>query len=134
FVRNQTIILSATATSGLTVAFTIDASSTAGAGSISGTTLTVTGVGSIVIDANQAGNGSYFAAPLVQRTLVVADNTPPVITVPANITTEATGPSGAVVTFTTSATDNVDGTDATTATPASGSTFALGTTTVNVTS
>jgi hypothetical protein len=56
--------------SGNPVVFTIDGSST-GAGSISGSTLNVTGVGSFVIDANQAGNSTYSAAPQVQRTVVV---------------------------------------------------------------
>jgi hypothetical protein len=52
------------------VVFTLDASSK-GAGSISGGTLTATSVGSFVIDANQAGNATYAAAPQVQRTVVV---------------------------------------------------------------
>jgi sugar lactone lactonase YvrE len=56
--------------SGNPVVFTIDSSSS-GAGSITGSTLTVTGVGSFVIDANQAGNATYSAAPQVQRTVVV---------------------------------------------------------------
>jgi hypothetical protein len=50
--------------------FTIDASSTA-KGSISGSTLTVTATGNLVIDANQAGNTDYSAAPQVQRTVAV---------------------------------------------------------------
>jgi hypothetical protein len=65
------ITLSATASSGLTVAFTIDASSTA-SGTINGNTLTVKGAGTLVIDANQAGNADYKAAPLVQRSIVVS--------------------------------------------------------------
>lgn len=56
--------------SGNPVVFTIDGAST-GAGSISGSTLTITSVGSFVIDANQAGNSSYSAAPQVQQTVVV---------------------------------------------------------------
>lgn len=56
---------------------------------------------------------------------------PPTVTVPAPITREATGPSGAAVTFAVSATDPVDGPLAVTCVPASGSTFALGTATVN---
>jgi Bacterial pre-peptidase C-terminal domain len=64
------ITLLATATSGLTVTFTIDASST-GKGTISGSILTVTGAGNLVIDANQAGNANYAAASQVQRTVVV---------------------------------------------------------------
>src|SRR5262249_30003285 len=68
----QTIPLSATASSALPVTFTIDPSSTAGAGNISnGNTLNVTGVGSIVVDANQAGNSNYNPAPQVQQTIVV---------------------------------------------------------------
>jgi len=63
-------------------------------------------------------------------TVTVRDTTPPVVTVPANMTVEATGPSGATVTFTASATDIVDGTDTVTCAPASGSVFALGTATV----
>jgi N-acetylneuraminic acid mutarotase len=59
-------------------------------------------------------------------------SSPIVITVPATITAEATGPSGAVVDFTTSAT-NSTGTVLTTNVPASGSTFPLGTNTVTVT-
>ena len=60
----------------------------------------------------------------------VVDTTPPDVTVPADITVEATGFSGAVVTFAASATDLVDGPLAVACTPPSGSTFALGTTTV----
>ena len=63
--------------SGNAVVFSIDASST-GTGSISGNTLTVTGVGTLVIDANQAGNSSYSAAAQVQRSVVVTQ-TPQVI-------------------------------------------------------
>ncbi len=59
-----------------------------------------------------------------------ADATPPVISAPANITTEATGPSGAAVAFNATATDNVDGPVPVLAQPPSGSTFSLGTTLV----
>lgn len=59
------------------------------------------------------------------------DDIPPALNLPANITTEATGPSGTVVTYTASATDSIDGALTATCTPISGSTFAMGTTTVN---
>lgn len=62
---------------------------------------------------------------------VVADTTPPAVTVPADITTEATGPSGAIVNFTAFGTDAVDGDLNATCAPASGSTFPLGETTVS---
>jgi uncharacterized delta-60 repeat protein len=63
------------------------------------------------------------------------DATPPVISgVPANITAVATSPSGAVVTFLAPmANDAVDGSVAVVCVPASGSTFAVGTTTVTCT-
>jgi hypothetical protein len=66
-----------------------------------------------------------------------ADTTPPVLTVPANMAVEATGPAGAVVTFAASATDDVGGVPVdgvpVICTPPSGSTFTIGTTTVTCT-
>ena len=76
-----------------------------------------------------AGDGNFNGAGGV-GTLTVVDTTAPAITVPANITATATTPSGAVVTFSASATDLVDGARPTVCSPASGSTFAIGTTTV----
>ena len=58
------------------------------------------------------------------------DTTAPAVTVPGNITKEATSAAGATATFDASASDTVDGSVATTCDPASGSTFALGSTTV----
>ena len=64
-------------------------------------------------------------------TVTVQDTTPPVIPSHANITTNATGPSGAVVTWADiTATDLVDGSVEVTCSPASGTTFAPGPTTV----
>jgi hypothetical protein len=63
-------------------------------------------------------------------TVTVVDTTPPKLTLPSNPTEEATGPNGAAVTYTATATDLVDGSLTPTCTPASGSTFALGPTTV----
>jgi hypothetical protein len=63
-------------------------------------------------------------------TVVVQDTSAPVVTVPAAITVNATSSSGAVVTFTSSALDTVDGALGATCVPASGSKFAVGTTTV----
>lgn len=66
--------------------------------------------------------------------VTVQDTAGPVVTVPASpIVAEATSPSGAVVSFTVSASDAVDGPVPAMASPASGSLFALGDTTVNVT-
>ncbi len=62
---------------------------------------------------------------------VVRDPAPPVITVPGDSTKEATGPAGAIVTYSgVSAYDGLDGPVPASCQPASGSTFALGNTTV----
>jgi hypothetical protein len=53
------------------------------------------------------------------------------LNLPADITKEATGPNGANVIYTATATDAVDGTFAASCDPASGSTFALAETTVD---
>lgn len=66
-------------------------------------------------------------------TIVVLDLTPPVVTVQGSVTLQATGPAGAPYTFTATAVDNVDGTVSAACSPASGSTFAIGTTTVSCT-
>ena len=60
------------------------------------------------------------------------DNVPPSLTVPSSITAQATSISGAKVSFSVSASDNV-GISTITCTPSSGSTFAVGTTTVTCT-
>jgi len=57
--------------SGNPVTFTIDAASTSGC-SISGKVVTFNAAGSCVIDANQAGNADYAAAPQAQQTVAVA--------------------------------------------------------------
>lgn len=62
---------------------------------------------------------------------IVDDTTPPVLSLPADITREATGPGGANVTFVATAMDETDGAVAVVCTPPSGSLFALGTTTVS---
>ena len=66
--------------------------------------------------------------------VTVVDTTAPKLTLPAPVSVEATGPSGAVVTYAAaSAADVVDASPAVTCSAASGSTFALGTTTVTCT-
>lgn len=66
--------------------------------------------------------------------ITVNDQTPPVITCPANITVNNTpNQCGAIVNFTVTATDNCAGTITITSVPASGSFFPVGTTTVTST-
>jgi hypothetical protein len=62
--------------------------------------------------------------------VTVTDRTPPSLTLPANVTATATMPAGAAVTFAATASDLVDGTPTVACAPASGSTFAIGATTV----
>jgi hypothetical protein len=59
------------------------------------------------------------------------DTTPPVLSLPSSITVTATGPSGAAVSYTATANDDVDGPVTPSCSPSSGSTFPVGTTTVN---
>jgi hypothetical protein len=60
--------VSATASSGLAVSFTIFS----GPATISGNTITITGVGTVVVRASQSGNASFNAAPNVDQSFTVA--------------------------------------------------------------
>lgn len=61
------VTLSATATSGWPIAYTL----VSGPATLSGNVLTVTGVGSVIVQADQSGNTDYSAAPSVQQTITV---------------------------------------------------------------
>jgi sugar lactone lactonase YvrE len=69
------IALSASASSGLAVTFSV----VSGPGSLSGSTLTITGAGTVVVAANQAGDNNYAAAPQVTQSVVVDQATPVII-------------------------------------------------------
>ena len=58
--------------SGNPVVFSVDPASGPGVCTVSGTTVTYTAAGNCVIDANQAGTGTYAAAPQVQQTITVS--------------------------------------------------------------
>ncbi len=60
----------ATSSSGLAVAFTIDSKSTSGCFFL-GATVVLVGAGSCIVDANQPGDANYLAAPQVQQTIQV---------------------------------------------------------------
>jgi hypothetical protein len=105
------ITLMATSTANLPVGFSVDASSI-GTATISGSKLTVTGAGTLVIDANQTGNTDYQPAAQVQRTILVnqaaqtitfTTNAPASAAYNSTFTVAATGgASGNPVTFTSS--------------------------------
>jgi predicted outer membrane repeat protein len=78
------IVLTATGGgSGNPVTFTLDPASTPGSAMLSGSTLTILGVGTIVIDANQAAGGGYTAARQVQQSIPIN---------PASLTITASSP------------------------------------------
>jgi uncharacterized repeat protein (TIGR03803 family) len=64
------ITLSATSTSGLAVTFSV-ASGPAKISGTEGSTITITGAGTIIVAANQAGNSTYAAAPRVTHSITV---------------------------------------------------------------
>ncbi|MFL6333459.1 MAG: pectinesterase family protein, partial [Pyrinomonadaceae bacterium] len=80
-----------------------------------------------VVDANYQGTATGTL------TIVEAPNTAPVLTLPADITVEATSAAGAVVNFNATATDAEDGTLGVLLSNQPGSTFPVGTTTVTAT-
>ena len=81
---------------------------------------------SAVDGAGNTGHSSF--------TVTVQDTVAPTLTLPAGITVDATSPSGAFVVYATSATDIVSGPVTVTCVLPSGSTFAIGTSTVSCTS
>ena len=64
-----TVSLAATSTSGLTVTYSL----ISGPASLSGNTLTLTGVGVVAVAADQAGDNNYEAASQVTRSFTVSD-------------------------------------------------------------
>ena len=93
---------------------------------VSGSSFAV-GVTTVTCSATDAAGNSASA----EFSIAISDTTKPVLTLPSNLTAEATGPTGAAVTFSASAADLVDGTLTPDCTPTSGATFALGKTTVS---
>ena len=76
-------------------------------------------------------NYTIIAGATPAASCTPADTTKPTLHLPADITEEATGASGAVVTYTATADDANPAHPNVTCSPASGSTFAIATTTVN---
>jgi hypothetical protein len=105
----STLTLSATASSGLAVTFTPVPN---GNCSISGNVVTFLNTGNCGVNANQAGNSTYAAAPTVGQIIVVNNPTPQTITfnsitaqkVGTPLALSATSTSGLTVTFASSTT------------------------------
>jgi large repetitive protein len=101
--------LSATASSGLTVSFT---SSTTGICTVAGATVTLVAAGTCTIQATQAGNAFYTAAPPINQSFNVTQGSQTItFAAPANqtlgsapFTLSATASSGLTVSFTSSTT------------------------------
>jgi hypothetical protein len=94
-------MLSATATSGLAVSYSVT-----GPATISGSILSITGAGNVVVTASQAGNSDYSAATPVSLSIAVSPAsqtiTFPAIaaqTVGASVSLSATATSGLAVSF-----------------------------------
>jgi streptogramin lyase len=75
------VTLTASASSGLPVSYTV----TSGPCSVSGSTLTITGAGSCVVNADQAGNSGYTAAPTVSQTITIAQADTSLAVAPAQL-------------------------------------------------
>jgi subtilase family serine protease len=86
-IEGASVTLTATASSGLAVTYSV----TSGPATLSGNTLTITGAGSVSVQAAQAGNANYLAAPPVSQSFTVQDfslpGTTPSVTVVAGGTT-----------------------------------------------
>ena len=65
------VVSSTGGASGNPVTFHIDAASTKGACTITGSKVSFTGTGTCVVDANQAGNANYSAAPEVHQSFAI---------------------------------------------------------------
>jgi hypothetical protein len=104
----------------------VDGPGTASCAPASGSTFAL-GTTTVTCNATDATGNKATATTF---SVTVQDTTPPSLSLPSDITAEATDPSGATVTFSASASDLVDGSVAVDCLPASGTTFALGKTTV----
>lgn len=125
-----------TLTSGPYVLTTLFSSSVGAVGNYGGTpwtpwSYTFASAGTYELRINSSNGGDCGLSSVVGIDMV--EDQPPVLTLPADITAEATNASGAAVSYTATATDDNDPSPVVACSPASGSMFAIGTTTVNCT-
>lgn len=94
-------------------------------------TFSISAQGVTTVDYRAVDNAGNQESP---KTLSVRiDTTAPQLTLPATLTMNATGPSGATVTYTAAATDNLDPAPRVVCSPVSGTLFPIGTTAVSCT-
>lgn len=126
------VIAKATSRAGATVSFTVSAADTVD-GSLTPVCTPRTGGVFAIGDTSVTCRATDGAGNVSTGTfkVTVRHDTPPVLSMPVDQTTEATGPSGAVVSFTVTANSSVEGPIAPVCLPAAGSTFPLGATVVN---
>jgi len=124
----------ATGPSGAVVSYNVDVSDNSGVaptitcgGHESGTTFSI-GTTPVTCRATDAAGNFTDSGPF---NVTVQDTHAPLLSLPAPITVEADSTSGKTVSYSATATDTVDGAITPSCVPASGSTFAVGTTTVN---
>jgi HYR domain len=129
-----TITAEATSPAGAAVSYTatasdiVDGAITPGCSTPSGATFGL-GTTAVTCTAMDAHGNSTTAAFSVE----VKDTTGPSLTLPGTVTAQATSPAGAAVSYNATASDLVDGAVTPSCSPASGSTFAIGSTTVSCT-
>jgi hypothetical protein len=99
--------VNATASSGLTVSYSILTSPASGVATLSENTVTIVGAGVVTITANQAGNATYNAAPSVERSFTVNPKT--VMVTPNAGQTKVFGPNDPTFTYTLSESITVSG-------------------------
>ncbi len=96
----RVITLSATGGgSGNPVLFSVDTLSSSGVCSVNNSTVSLTGVGECIVDANQLGNQTYFSAPTDQQTITITQTAPQPVT---SITATSVTPSSVSISWTPS--------------------------------
>jgi hypothetical protein len=122
---------------GKDVTYTTPTATDAVAGSITGSCSPASGshfpVGTTPVNCSATDGSGNTGQTSFAVIVTLVDNDPPTLTVPGNQTIEATGPGGAVVTYSVSATDTVDPSPTIDCDHASGSTFPITTTVVTCT-